>query len=109
MNSFVKRHRADICGVLSCFDRVVITGTLPDICYPNAMASFLSCRNIRLFDYAKWAESLRDELRENAERIATKAGLKIEFIRKSNSFRKKQRIKQIIAERGEYPGLVHIF
>lgn len=109
MNPFVERHRADISGVLSCFDRVVITGTLPEICHPNAMAGFLSYRNIRLFDYAKWAEPLRDELRHNAEKVATDAGLKIEFIRKSKGFRKEQRIKEIIAERGEHPGLVHIF
>ena len=29
MNPFVERHRDKISGVLSCFDRVVITGTLP--------------------------------------------------------------------------------
>lgn len=109
MNPFVERHQSEICGVLSCFDRVVITGTLPDICYPQAMAGFLSYRNIRLFDYAKWAEPLRGELRQNAERIAADAGLKIEFIRKAKAFRKEERIKALIAERGEHPGLVHIF
>ena len=31
MNPFVERHQDKIAGVLSCFDRVVITGTLPDI------------------------------------------------------------------------------
>ena len=29
MNPFVERHQAKVRGVLSCFDRVVITGTLP--------------------------------------------------------------------------------
>nr|VFK00089.1 MAG: hypothetical protein BECKLFY1418B_GA0070995_11691 [Candidatus Kentron sp. LFY] len=109
MNPFVERHRGEISGVLSCFDRVVITGTLPDICYPQAMAGFLSYQGIRLFDYASWAEPSRDELRQNAERIAADAGLKIEFIHKSNGFRKEERIKAIIAERGDHPGLVHIF
>ena len=73
------------------------------------MAGFLGYQGIRLFDYASWAEPLRDELRQNAERIAADAGLKIEFIRKSNGFRKEKRIKAIIAERGDHPGLVHIF
>jgi len=42
MNSFIERHQDDVGCVLSCFDRVVMTGTLPDICHPGAMAGFLS-------------------------------------------------------------------
>jgi hypothetical protein len=34
--------------------------------------------------------------------------LEIEFIRKKN-FRKESRIQDILKERGEHPGLVHIF
>jgi hypothetical protein len=73
------------------------------------MGSFLSYNNCRLFDYAGWAEPLRDELRTHAEHVASEAGLKIEFIRKTKAFRKEQRIKEIIRERGDHPGLVHIF
>ena len=109
MNPFVEQHRDEIGCVLSCFDRVVITGTLPDICHARAMASYLGGRGIRLFDYAHWAEPLRDELRANAERLAAEAGLEIEFIRKLKAFRKEDRVRQILAERGDHPGLVHIF
>jgi len=76
MNPFVEQHQDEISGVLSCLDRFVITGTLPDICYAKAMASYLGARNIRLFDYPRWAEPLRDELRVNAERLAGEAGLR---------------------------------
>ena len=55
MNPFIERHQDSISGVLSCFDRVVITGTLPDICYAGAMAGFLSYHKIRIFDYPNWA------------------------------------------------------
>ena len=34
---------------------------LPDICHPRAMAGYLSYRDIRLFDYARWAEPLREQ------------------------------------------------
>jgi hypothetical protein len=61
MNLFVERHRDKISGVLSCFDRVVITGTLPDIGYAGAMAGYLSYHKIRLFDYPRWAEPVRGE------------------------------------------------
>jgi len=109
MNAFIERHAEQIRGVLSCFDRVVITGTLPDLCHAGAMAKYLGARNIRLFDYPRWAEPFRDELRAHAERLAQEAGLPIEFIRRVKDFRKEQRIKDILATRGEHPGLVHIF
>jgi len=109
MNPFIERHQDKIGGVLSCFDRVVITGTLPDICHAEAMGGYLGYHKIRVFDYPRWAEPLREELRENAERLATEAGLQIEFIRKLKAFRKEARIKEILAERGDHPGLVHIF
>ena len=109
MNPFLERHRDAIAGVLSCFDRIVITGTLPDICHARALGGYLSYHKIRLFDFPRWAEPLRDELRKNAERLAEDADLQIEFIRKLKAFRKEDRIKEILAERGDHPGLVHIF
>ena len=109
MNPFLKRHQASISSTLSCFDRVVVTGTLPDICHPRAMASFLDYHKVLLFDFPRWAEPLRTELRENAEQVAAEAGLQIEFIRKLKAFRKEARIKEILAERGDHPGLVHLF
>jgi hypothetical protein len=39
-----ERYADQIAGVLSCFDRVVITGTLPEICHAGAMSSYLSAQ-----------------------------------------------------------------
>ena len=109
MNPFVERHQDRIAGVISCFDRVVVTGTLPDIGHAQAMAGYLTYHDIRLFDFPRWAQPLRDDIRGHAERLAGEAGLKIEFIRSHKAFRKEQRIKDIVKERGEHPGLVHVF
>ena len=109
MNPFVKKHFTDISAVTSCFDRVVITGMLPEIGYADAMARYLTQQHVRLFDFPRWAEPLRDQLREHAERLAAEAGLQIEFIRRHKAFRKEEHIKAILAERGDHPGLVHIF
>ncbi len=75
MNPFVERHQEKIAATLSCFDRVIITGTLPDIAYAGAMTTFLNTRHIRLFDFTQWADPLRHELRHNAEHLAREAGL----------------------------------
>ena len=108
MSMLTEKYASKIRGVLSCFDRVLITGTLPDICYADAMSSHLRSKGIRIFDYTHFAEPLRDEIRLHAERLAQESALEIEFIRKKN-FRKEKRIKQIVAKRGDHPGLVHIF
>ncbi len=108
MAPLTERYASKIRGVLSCFDRIVITGTLPDICYADAMSCHLRSKGIRIFDYTQFAEPLRDEIRLQAERLARDNGLEIEFIRKKD-FRKERRIKEIVAKRGEHPGLVHIF
>ena len=108
MDLFLEGHADKIDGVLSCFDRVVITGTIPGLCFAKGMTSYLYANGIRIFDYPKWAEPLRDEIRQNAERLAAEAGLEIEFIRK-NDFRKEEQVRKILRERGHPPGLVHIF
>ena len=104
----VERYAEQIPGMLSCFDRVVITGTLPAICHASAMTAYLQGQGIRIFDYTRFAEPLREEIREHAERLAAEAGLAIEFIRRK-TFRKEERVQQILRDRGEHPGLVHIF
>ena len=57
---------------------------------PRAMASYLGARGLRLFDYARWAEPLREEIRANPERLAAAAGIEIELIRSLKAFRKEE-------------------
>jgi len=44
-------------------------------------------------------------LRNNAGRLAAESGIEIEFPRRRDP-RKEDRVKQILAQRGEHPGLV---
>jgi len=103
-----ERYCDDLDGVLSCYDRIVITGSLQPFCYAQGMTRYLYQQGIRIFDYAQFVEPLREHIRENAERLAETNGLKIEFIRKKE-VRKENRIQQILKKRGDQPGLVHIF
>ena len=108
MNLLPQKYAEHIQGVLSCYDRVIIQGTLHPFCYPEGMTGFLKARNIRIFDYPKWACNLRDSLIKNTEQLAKDNNLKIDYIRKSN-LRKEDIIKSILKFRGDKPGLVHIF
>jgi len=109
MASLLERYTKQIAGTLSCLDRIIITGTIPGICYPEGMASYLTAKGIRLFDYPRFAEPLREEIRENTEQIAKEANIEIEFIRSAGAFRKEDRIKEVLQKRGNAPGIVHIF
>ncbi len=104
MQNFIERHRSKIEGVTSCFDRLVLTGTIPGICYAEGMAGHLHSHNIRIFDYPQWATPLREEIRQNAEKIANDSGLEIEFVRKQKNFRKEQRVKEVVEQRGGHLG-----
>jgi DNA-binding MarR family transcriptional regulator len=107
MGSLLERYHDKIAGVLSCWDRVVIQGTLPGLSHATGMTSYLNAHHIRIFDYPRFAQPLRDQVRSNAEMLAEQAGVEIEFIRKS-SLRKEARIKDVLQQRGDQPGLVHI-
>jgi hypothetical protein len=69
-----ERLKDKIGGALGCWDRVLIFGTMPKICYAEGMTSYLYAKQVRIFDYAKFAEPFRNQLRENAERLAAANG-----------------------------------
>jgi len=103
------RYANQIMGTLSVYDRVIISGTMTGLNYADGMASYLRSHNIRLFDYPRFAEPLRDEIRQNAEQVAKDNNVEIEFIRSKGAFRKEDRIREALQKRGDHPGLVHIF
>src|SRR5207244_2063839 len=51
----------------------------------SGMTEYFYKHQIRIFDYPKWAEPLRDALRTNMERIAAENGTLIEFGRSRKS------------------------
>jgi hypothetical protein len=107
MVSLTQRYDDRIAGVLSCYDRVVVTGTLPTVCYADGMTRFLYASGIRIFDYPEFASTLRDRVRERAVSVAADAGVTIEHVSKSH-IRKEAIVAKVLEQRGEHPGLVHV-
>jgi hypothetical protein len=106
-SALVERYDDRISGVLSCYDRVVVTGTLPTVCYAVGMTRFLYANQIRIFDYPAFAATLRDHVRERAAAVAAEAGISIEHVGKSH-VRKEAIVAKVLDQRGEHPGLVHV-
>ncbi len=103
----IDRYAENLHGVLSCYDRIIITGTLPGACYAEGMTSFLHTKGIRIFDYARFAEPLRGRIRTRAQEVCEAAGVVIEHVNKSH-IRKEELVARVLKVRGEAPGLVHV-
>jgi len=103
-----EKYKDALDGVLHCYDRVILTGSIQPWSYAQGMTGYLYAHDIRIFDFAQFAQPLREQICANAEALAAAHGLQIEYIRKKN-FRKEDRIRAILEQRGEQPGLVHIF
>ena len=101
------RYDDRIAGVLSCYDRVVITGTLPTVCYAEGMTRFLYANRIQIFKYPDFAMTLRERVREQVASIVAEAGVTIEHIAKSH-IRKEAVVAKVLEQRGDHPGLVHV-
>jgi hypothetical protein len=71
------------------------------------MTAFLLARQIRIFDHPRFAEPLRDRVRDRAAELAHAAGVTIEHLAK-RYIRKEDIVAKVLARRGDHPGLVHI-
>ena len=47
MTLLTERYAEQIAGVVSCYDRLVIMGTLPGVCYAEGMAAWLRSHGLR--------------------------------------------------------------
>lgn len=103
-----QRYADRIVGTLGCWDRVILNGTLTDVCHAGAVEAWLRRDGIRCFDLKVFAEPLRDQVRDHAILTARAAGLTIEHVERRN-FRKEDRVAEVLEERGDAPGLVHVF
>ena len=108
MESFIYKYHNLINFSLSCYDRIVISGNLPEISYAKGISAYLYANNIRIFDYAKFAEGLRDTIRARIESIVTEHNVPFEYLNKSG-IRKESLVADKLKSRGNHPGLVCIF
>ena len=105
--ALTERYAERIAGVLTCYDRLVITGTLPVVCYADGMTRYLNAKGIRIFEYPEFAKTLRERVRETAAALASGAGVSIEHVAKPH-IRKEDIVARVLAQRGDAPGLVHV-
>ena len=97
MQSFLQRHQQNVIGTLSGFDRVLFRGTLRSISYGDGLDRFLGAVGIKYKDFAAFAQSLSEQLKDRAQAIALEAGRP--FLYLPSSSRSKEDIARGIAAR----------
>jgi hypothetical protein len=95
-DGLLERYADKIVGVLGCFDRLVLSGTLTAMAHPGAMAAVLQRKHIRCFDLGQYLEPLREQVRQNAEAIAAEHGLKIQYLQ-DRHVRKEALVAEVLA------------
>ncbi len=108
-NEFIKKYQDKIQGVLSCYDRVVIKGTLHCVSHAGAMTNLLYRKNVLLKDYLSFVAPYRNELHQLAKQVSKEEGVSIEFIRKTHKVRKEDLVQKRLDKRGTTSGLVCIY
>jgi hypothetical protein len=106
-DSITARHADSITGSISCFDRLILQGTLNPCGHPSGMTSLLYQRSIRIFDFPQFSKPITEKIRANILSVAQRNDVPITFVRKHTD-RKVNLVAEIISKRGDHPGIVCI-
>lgn len=109
MTDLLERYADRIVGCLSCFDRVIIWGTLVRVSHAAGLCQRLKDLGISLQQFTEYAITLRDSLEQHLVQLAETEGVAIEYLRSARAVRKEERVQEVLAQRGDHPGLVHLF
>ncbi len=83
MNTFIQRHRDNVIGQLSGFDRVLFRGTLRSISYADGLGRYMNSQKILLKDFDGWAKRCTQRLKQHIEAVAKKAGRSVHYLASS--------------------------
>ena len=105
MHQFITKHRDDIAGVLSGFDRVVLRGTLRSLSYPEGMMAYLWANQVRLTDFGGHVQQVSVCLKEACRAKADALGRPMHYLASATED-KEARARAIAAQDGIEAGLV---
>jgi hypothetical protein len=64
MDELIAKHREEIAGVLSGFDRLIFRGTLRSISYPEGMMGYLWANQVRLTEFGRHVLRVSERLKQ---------------------------------------------
>jgi hypothetical protein len=80
MQSFLDRHRQQVIGVLSGFDRVLFRGTIRSLEYVKGFDAFLKAHHVLYKDFSSFVERLSNRVKRHAEEFAKRHGRPLVYL-----------------------------
>src|SRR5258708_8647586 len=80
MKEFIAKHKEEIAGVLSGFDRLVFRGTLRSISYPEGMMGYLSGHSVRLTGFGRHVRQVSERLKQACKAQAEALGRPVKYL-----------------------------
>ncbi|MCL4854752.1 MAG: hypothetical protein KJZ78_25610, partial [Bryobacteraceae bacterium] len=105
MQSFLDRHRAEIAGVLSGFDRLRFAGTFRSMSFLKGFDRFLGAHGVLYKDFSKFVQRVSDRVKAHAQAYAERHQRPLIYL-ESSSTSKEDLAKRIAARDGIEQGLV---
>ncbi len=105
MQEFIAKHRDQIIGVLTGFDRLVFRGTLRSIAHREGMKNYLWAEQILLKDFGRHVEQVSQRLKDASLAEAVALGRPVQYLVSSRA-NKDQIAREIANQEGITSGLV---
>src|SRR5688572_9406800 len=105
MREFIAKHRDQITGVLSGFDRLVFRGTLRSISFPGGMRHYLHANDVLLKDFGSHVDRVSKQLKDASLGQAKALGRPVQFLN-SSQVSKEEIAREVMARDGIGQGLV---
>lgn len=107
MQQFLARHRSQVKGHLSGWDRLRFRGSLRPLSYVGGLMQMLSWLSVLLKDFGSWAESLTGQVRGATQELAKAADRPVIYL-SSSHIRKEDRAREIRERDGIVDGLIAV-
>jgi len=107
MLSFVQRHREQVTGVLSGFDRLRFRGTLRVLAHVGGMMDFLWHQRVPLKRFKEYVCETTKRLREATEAFAERSGQRVRYVA-SSTLSKEDLVRDMAEREGREEGLLAV-
>lgn len=109
MRSFLQRYAGQVLGVVSGFDRLRFRGTFRQIAYCQGFDKALTTLGILLKDFGAFVQQTSARLKESVEKVADRAGLKVEYLSSPQIDKEKLVDKRIANQQIGRGGVLAVF
>jgi hypothetical protein len=107
LNPFVRKHQADVTGVLRGFDRLRFAGTFRALYHPPVMEKYIAKDGFLMKDFKQLVLQITGRIKAATQELAARAGRPLMYL-SSSQVRKEQVARQIAAKDGVASGLIAV-